>query len=77
MEEKRFYLESVVMDGCIQLSMKPISDSFDIDRLKKLYDTFPYATHMTLKVPMKDSNGNYRMVNARRKVIVGKEYIYR
>ena len=77
MEEKRFYLESVIMDGCIQLSMKPISDSFDIDRLKLLYDTFPFASHMNLKVPMKDSNGNYRMVNARRKVIVGKEYIFR
>ena len=77
LEEKRFYLGSVIMDGCIQLSMKPISDSFDIDRLKKLYDTFPFATHMDLKVPMKDSNGKYRMVNARRKVIVGKEYIFR
>lgn len=77
LEEKRFYLESVVMDGCIQISMKPISDSFDIDRLKELYDAFPFATHMNLKVPMKDSNGNYRMINARRKVIVGKEYIYR
>ena len=76
-DEKRFYLESVVMDGCIQISMKPISDSFDIDRLKELYDAFPFATHMNLKVPMKDSNGNYRMINARRKVIVGKEYIYR
>lgn len=76
-EEKRFYLESVVMDGCIQISMKPISDSFDIDRLKQLYDAFPFATHMNLKVPIKDSNGKYRMINARRKVIVGKEYIYR
>ena len=76
-EEKRFYLESVVMDGCIQISMKPISDSFDIDRLKELYDSFPFATHMDFKVPMKDSNGNYRMINARRKVIVGKEYIDR
>lgn len=76
-EEKRFYLESVIMDGAIQISMKPISDSFDIDRLKLLYDTFPFATHMDLKVPIKDSNGNYRMINARRKVIVGKEYIFR
>ena len=75
--EARFFLESVLMDGCIQISTKPITDSFDIDRLKLLYDTFPFATHMNLKVPMKDSNGNYRMVNARRKVIVGREYIYR
>lgn len=76
-DEKRFFLESMILDGCIQISTKPISDSFDIDRLKLLYDTFPFATHMNLKVPIKDSNGNYRMANARRRAIVGKEYIFR
>lgn len=76
-DEVKFFLDSVILDGCIQISTKPISDSFDIDRLRALYAAFPFAEHMNLKVPIKDSNGNYRMINARRKVIVGKEYIFR
>ena len=76
-DEMRFFLESFVREGEIHVSTKPITDGFDIDRLALLYDTFPYATHMTLKVPIKDSNGRTRLINARRKVIVGKEYIYR
>ena len=76
-DEMRFFLESFVREGEIHVSTKPITDGFDIDRLALLYDTFPYATHMNLKVPIKDSNGRTRLINARRKVIVGKEYIYR
>lgn len=75
--EKQFFLQSIIRDGDIQISTKPISDSFDIDRLKVLYDSFPFATHLDLKVPIKDSNGNIRFINARRKIIIGKEYIFR
>ena len=76
-DELRFFLESFIKEGEIHISTKPITDGFDIDRLALLYDTFPFATHMDLKVPIKDSNGAVRLINARRKVIVGKEYIYR
>lgn len=76
-DEKQFFLESFLEDGNIHISTKPISDSFDIDRLSVLYDTFPFAVHQTLYVPMKNSNGSYRYLPARRKVIVGKEYTYR
>lgn len=75
--EQQFFLQSIIRDGDIQISTKPISDSFDIDRLKLLYDSFPFATHLDLKVPIKDSNGNIRFINARRKIIIGKEYIFR
>lgn len=75
--DRMFYLDSVIRDGNIQISTKPITDSFDIDRLNLLYQKFPFATHMDMIVPIKDSNGKYRMVKARRKVIVGKEYIFR
>ena len=77
MVELQFFLESFLMDGDINISTKPISDSFDIDRLALLYNKFPFATHMELKVPITDSTGKIRFISARRKVIVGKEYIFR
>src|SRR5574344_245361 len=40
-EQKRFLLESMIKERRIQISTRPIEDSFDIYRLKKLYDRFP------------------------------------
>ena len=40
--QQAFFLDSILHDGAIQISTKPISDSFDIDRLRKLYHAFPY-----------------------------------
>ena len=76
-ENKAFYLESILRDGDIQISSRPITDSFDIDRLRILYKKFPFVKHMDYQVPMRDSNGNVRFVEARRRVIVGKEYMFR
>lgn len=76
-EQKAFFLESIMMDGNIHLSSKPISDSYDIDRLRELYHAFPFVQHEDIQVPRKDSNGNIIFSNARRKVIAGKEYIFR
>ena len=76
-EEQRFFLESFILDGDIHVSTKPISDSFDIDRLKKLYDAFPWVQRYKLFVPIQDSNGQIRFIPARRDIIVGKEYIFR
>jgi hypothetical protein len=76
-EQRRFLLESMLSNGSIMLSSRPISDSFDIYRLMELRKTFPYVEMNKIEVPMKDSNGNIRFVEARRPVIIGKEYIYR
>ena len=76
-EERRFFLESFIMDGNIHISTKPISDSFDIDRLLALYNTFPWVQRYKLQVPIKDSNGKIRFIEARREIIIGKEYIFR
>lgn len=76
-EQKRFFLECFINDGCIQISTKPLSDSFDIDRLKKLYEAFPWIGKQKMEVPIKDSNGKIRYIQARREMIVGKEYILR
>ena len=75
--EAQFFLESIIRDGDIHISTLPITDSFDIDRLRALYEAFPFVEHRELKVPIRDSNGNIRYISARRKVIVGKEYVFR
>ena len=77
MEEKRFFLESVVMDGAIHLSAKPITESFSIDKLAEMYKAFPWVKQTEIEVPIKDSNGNIRYVKARRPIVVGKQYTFR
>lgn len=76
-EDQRFYLESIIRDGSIQISTKPISDSFDIDRLMKLYETFPWIGQCEVTVPITDSNGNVRYIRARRTLVIGKQYMFR
>ena len=77
MEQKRFLLENMVRDGCIHVSIKPVSESFDIDRLNSLYQAFSWIKIPKLKVPMKASNGQYRYVETRKGIIVGKQYMFR
>lgn len=76
-EQLRFFLESFISDKAIAISTKPISDSFDIDRLMQLYNSFPWIKDSEIEVPMIDSNGKYRYVKARRNLVVGKEYMFR
>ena len=76
-EEFMFYLESIIDSGAIHLSMKPISDSFTIDKLNEMYHVFPWITQNEVEVPMIGSDGNIRYIPARRKIVVGKQYIYR
>ena len=76
-EQKAFYLNSVITDGIIQTSIKPMSESCNIDTIRALYNTFSFATHEDLYVPQEDSNGNIRFIKARRKVIAASEYILR
>lgn len=76
-EELMFFIESIVESGAIHLSMKPISDAMSIDKLNLLYKTFPWIEQKEVYVPMEDSEGNIRYVKARRKMVVGKQYIYR
>ena len=71
------YLESVLNTNFIKVSSKPISESFDIDRLNDLYKAFPFIGQVDMYVPLKDSNGNVRMVKSRRKSIMGVRYTYR
>ena len=74
--DKGFFVQSVMNDGCIRLSTLPISESFTIDKLAAMYDRFP-VTQCEIEVPVTDSNGNIRYVTARRKMTIGKQYMFR
>ena len=75
--ERRYYLDSVIADGHIDISTRPITDSFDIDRLANLYDQFPFVTKDEMVVPIKGSDGNFRYITANRRMVVGPEYFFR
>lgn len=70
-------MDSIISDGAIYVVMKPISESMSIDKLAKLYKEFPWIDANEILVPQQGSNGQYRFIKARRKLITGKKYIYR
>ena len=76
-EELMFFIESIVESGSIHLSMKPISDNMSIDKLIEIYKAFPWVTQNEIEVPLVGSDGKVRYINARRPVVVGKQYIFR
>lgn len=77
-QQAQFYIESIIAEGgSIHVSALPISESFDIDRLDALYQEFPWIGPLKCLVPMKDSEGNIRKVETRKRLIYGKEYIFR
>lgn len=76
-EEFMFYIESIVNSGSIQLSMKPISESFTIDKLMQIYDAFPWVEQNHVEVAMVGSDGSIRYIPCRRSIVIGKQYIYK
>lgn len=72
------FVEGILHDGFIMLSMQPISSNISIDKIRQIYHEFPFIKHYCdICVPQKDSNGNYRMVKTRRPVVIGYKYIFR
>ena len=76
-DEQEFLIDSMLVDDSIMTSVLPISETLDIDKLMAMYDAFPWITQVKVKVSMKDSSGNIRYVDARRRMIVGKQYTFR
>lgn len=76
-DDLAFYINSIIDDGCIHLSIKPMSESMTIDRLAKIYKEFPFVKQNDIEVAIIDSEGRLRHIKARRRAVIGKEYIYR
>lgn len=72
------YIDSIIEDGGINISDEPFTTNICLDTIEKMYDEFgdlikPYDVF----VPMEDSNGNIRMIKAKRPMVIGKIYNYR
>ena len=76
-EELAFYIESIIDSGSIHLSMKPVTDAMTIDKLAYIYEQFPWVDQNEIEVPLISSTGQIRYIPARRKVVIGKQYIFR
>ena len=75
--ESRLFIESIIGDDAIYLSLEPFTGIVDIDRIAAIYKKFPWIKPYTVSVPLEDSNGNTRYVETRRPLVVGKIYNYR
>lgn len=76
--ERNVFIEQMLHDGFIMVSIPPISSGMDIDKIKKIYDTFPFIKkYCPVVVPQKDSRGNYRDIYTRRPLVIGSKYIFR
>lgn len=74
---RALYLESILADGVIHISAKPISESMNIDKLNDLYKEFPFIKQTQITVPIRDSTGEIRYIKSRRPIVVGKQYMFR
>jgi DNA-directed RNA polymerase beta subunit len=76
-DELEMYLNNVVNDNGIMLSIRPVDESMDIDGLAALYRAFPEITQYYAHVPQQDSMGNVRFIKSRRPTVCGRQYFYR
>ena len=75
--EAKMFIESIIEDDAIVLSLQPFTTNVDIDKIAVIYKKFPWIKPYNVSVPMEDSNGNIRYVETRRPLVVGKIYNYR
>lgn len=75
-DDREILLDSIIDKGIV-ISMKPTSEAIDLDKLDLIYKAFPFIGQYAVTIPMKDSNGNIRYINTRRKLVCGKQYMYR
>lgn len=77
LQEREFFLQSVMADNALFLVCKPISGNINLTTLYNLYTEFPWVELDKLWVKQKCSDGSYRRIQTNRGVITGKKYIYR
>ena len=76
--DRDLFIEEILHDGYIMVSMAPISSNMCIDKLRLIYKEFPFLEkYCHVAVPMIDSSGKARMIYTRRPVVIGYKYIFR
>lgn len=76
-EEKDMFIQTILDSNNIAMSILPMTESMSLDQLAEIYEAFPYAKSRKILVPITNSKGNVRYVEARRPVTVGHIYMYR
>jgi len=76
-EEISEYISTISREEMLYLVADPISEIMTIDKLKKIYDRFPWIQQEHVLVPIHDSVGNLRYVKSNRPVVCGEVYYYR
>ena len=76
-EEWMFFVESIINEGCIHLSIRPLTEFMTIDKLREIYKEFPFVHQNKIEVAISGSDGKPRYIPARRDMVIGKQYIYR
>ena len=72
------FIEEILHDGFIMVSMAPISSNMSIDKLRAVYREFPFLEkYCHISVPIVGSDGKVRMTYPRRPVVIGYKYIFR
>lgn len=75
--ECEHFITSILNDGIV-ISMQPFTTPINIDTIRAIYDRFDWIKPYTnVQMPIEDSMGNIRFVQARRPLIAGKIYNYR
>lgn len=73
------YISSIYDDGggAMYLAIEPMTENMTIDKVKQLYDEFPWAKPGTIRMPIRNSVGQVRYAESRRPIVYGYQYIYR
>lgn len=75
---KKMFIDSIISDGNINISELPMTEVMDLDKIERLYNELPFKIKQSkFMVPQKDSNGNIRFIEARRRIIAAPQYIRR
>ena len=60
----------------IYTSIKPISECVDFDKIRKIYEKFPFVVQEHLHVPIQNSDGTYRYTWSSKPSTVGEQFVY-
>ena len=72
-----FISNAVANEKSIYLVIEPMSENMTIDKVRQLYEMFPWAKPESVLMPIVDSSGEVRYIPSRRPIVYGYQYIYR
>ena len=76
-DELEFFLDSILSDKSIVLSILPLTEPMSLDKLNEIYHEFPWIKQYKIYSKLKGSNGKIRYVESLRLATVGYIYMYR